>query len=144
VDTVEEQLDGLLFRERLTADLSLVFGMLALVLASVGLFGVVSYGAARRTHEIGIRVALGAPRRRVLGMVVGDSVRLVVAGVVVGVPLAVMLQRWSASLAYGVPVKGVETPVVAGVVLLGVAVAAAILPARRAARVDPVIALRVD
>jgi predicted permease len=144
VDTVEGQLDGLLFRERLTATFSLFFGVLALVLATVGLSGVVSYTAARRTHEIGIRVALGAPRTGVLGMIVGESVRLVILGVVVGVPLAVMLQRWAASLAYGVRVDRLDTPVLAAAVLTAVAIVAALLPAHRASRVDPAIALRVE
>jgi ABC-type lipoprotein release transport system permease subunit len=77
-------------------------------------------------------------------MIVGDSARLVIAGVALGVPLAIMLQRWAASLAYGVRVDRLDTPVLAAAVLIGVAILAALLPAQRAARVDPAIALRVE
>ena len=144
IDTVDEQLDGLLFQERLVADFSAFFGALALLLASVGLSGVVSYTAARRTREIGIRVALGASRRSVLVMVLGDSMRLVVAGVVIGAPLAVMLGRVARNLVYGIPAGHFSTLGSTVLVLVVVAVLAALVPARRASSVDPALALRME
>ncbi len=144
IDTVDEQLDGLLFQERLIADFSAFFGVLALLLASVGLFGAVSYAAARRTREIGIRMALGALKRDVVVQVLDDSMRLVVAGVVIGAPLAVLLRRAAGRLVYGLPDGDVSMLGGAVAVLLVVAMLAAFVPARRAAGVDPAVALRVD
>ena len=144
IDTVDEQLDGLLFRERLVADFSAFFGALALLLASVGLFGIVAYSAARRTREIGVRIALGAPRRGVLGMVLGDSIRLAVAGILIGAPLAVMLRRVTASLTYGIPAGHYWTVGGMAVLLVAVAILAALIPAWRASTVDPSVALRVE
>jgi predicted permease len=144
IDTIDEQLDGLLFQERMVADFSAFFGALALLLASVGLFGAVSYAAARRTREIGIRIALGARRRDVVVQVLDESIRLVVAGVVIGAPLALMLRHVAASLAYGIPSGHASTLGEAVVVLVAVGILAALVPARRAAMVDPTVALRVD
>jgi predicted permease len=142
INTLEEQLDDLLFQERLTADFSAFFGVLALLLASIGLFGIVSYVAAQRTREIGIRIALGASRRGVLGMILGDSVRLVVAGTLAGAPLAILLTRQIESLAYGIPSRDIWAIAAAAILLLMVAVIAALMPAHRASKVDPALALR--
>jgi len=144
IDTVDEQLDSLLFQERLVADFSAFFGALALVLASVGLFGAVSYAVARRTREIGVRLALGARRRDVVVHVLDDSMRLVVAGTVIGAPLAILLRRVATHLLYGIPPGHVATLGSTVAVLIAVAVLAALVPARRAAMVDPAVALRVE
>jgi putative ABC transport system permease protein len=128
--------------KRLTAALIAAFAGLALVLAAVGIFGVLSFAVSQRTHEIGLRVALGAQRRAVLRMIVGQAARLALAGVLVGTAGALALGRVIRSLLFGV--SATDPIVFTGVaaVLLAVAMAAAYIPARRAAGVEPVIALR--
>jgi putative ABC transport system permease protein len=133
--------DGLL-RERLLATLSSFFGLLAAVLATVGLYGVIAYMVARRTNEIGIRMALGAAPRQILAMVLSEAGRLLAIGVAVGVVLTVAAGRWAASLLFGLKPYDPKT-LAAAVVGLGlVAVAASVVPARRAANLDPMAALR--
>ena len=133
--------DGLL-RERLLATLSSFFGLLAAVLATVGLYGVIAYMVARRTNEIGIRMALGAAPRQILAMVLSEAGRLLAIGVAVGVVLTVAAGRWAASLLFGLKPYDPKT-LAAAVAGLGlVAVAASVVPARRAANLDPMAALR--
>ena len=128
--------------ERLVARLSCVFGLLALVLVCIGLYGVMDYDVARRTHEIGIRMALGAQRRDVVGLVLREAMLLVVIGVLIGLSVALGASRFIASMPYGLTPNDPLTIALAGLLLLAVAALAGYLPARRASRVDPVVALR--
>jgi predicted permease len=129
-------------RERLMATLAAAFGLVAAVLASVGLYGLMSYNVTRRRQEIGLRVAIGASRRVVLRLVLEDALRLVVVGILVGTALAAVAARWSASLLYGLNPWDAATFLSAAVLLTIVGVGAALLPARRAARIAPAAALR--
>jgi predicted permease len=144
VDTVEEQLDDALAQERTIASLSLGFGSFAVLLACIGLYGVVASAVTRRTNEIGIRMALGASTRSILSMVGLDVIRVVLAGLMVGAPLTLIAQSMIASRLYDVAVSDRVTIAVAVLTLAGVAALAGFLPAYRAARVDPNTALRYD
>jgi len=132
----------LMAQDRTTAQLAIVFGCVALVLASVGLYGVLSYGVARRTGEIAIRIALGARPGRVVSMVLRETTVLVAAGLAMGGGLAYGFSRLIDSRLYGVSPEDPLTLALATGLLLLVALAAAYLPARRASRVDPMAALR--
>jgi len=144
VKTQTEQIDQATFQERLSAALSSVFGLLALVLACVGLYGIMAYAVARRTHEIGIRMALGAERGNILRMVVREALLLVIPGTLVGVTLALAASRVIASMLYGLKPTDPVTIVAAVGLMASVAVLAGYLPARRASRVDPMVALRYE
>ena len=133
-----------LLRERLMAQLSGFFGVLALVLASIGLYGLLSYAVASRTNEIGIRMALGARTRDVVSLILKESVVLVLIGVGVGVPVVLYVVRFAQSLLFNLSPTDPISLVGAGLVLLFVAVFAAYLPARRATKVDPLVALRYE
>src|SRR5437588_96625 len=139
-----EQIDRSLFRERLVAHLSSFFGLLALALACLGLYGLLSYEVSRRTREIGIRAAMGAQQRDVFRLVVGHGVVLVIVGAVVGTAGALGLTRYLQSLLYGVRPTDPITFVAVGLLLSLVSLAACYLPARRAMRVDPMVALRYE
>jgi putative ABC transport system permease protein len=121
-----------------------LFAALALVLACVGIYGVISYQVAQRAHEIGIRMALGADRRNVLGLIVGHGLRLAVGGVAAGLVLAAGLSRFLSTVLYGVGTTDALTFAGVAALLVGVAVAASTLPAWRATRVDPVSSLRAQ
>ena len=127
---------------RLTLDLVGLFAGLALVLASVGIYGVMSYVVAARTQEIGIRVALGAERRQILDLIVGQGMALAGAGLVLGATAAVFLARLEGSLLFGVQSYDPVTYVGVSALLGCVALLACYVPARRAMRVDPLVALR--
>ena len=133
---------GRLAPKRLTMAVAAAFAGLALVLAAIGIYGVLSFAVTERTHEIGVRMALGAPRGLVVRMIVGQAAGLAAAGIAIGIGGALAVSRVLASLLYGV--RATDPLVFAGVsaALLGVAVMAARLPARRASRVDPVTSLR--
>jgi predicted permease len=148
VFTLAAQMEGVLMRERLVATLSTLFGVLALLLASVGLYGLMAFSVVRRTGELGIRMALGAVRHRVVTMVMREALVLVLIGLVIGVPLAYIAGRLTANqvsgLLFGLSATDPVTLVGAALVLLLVAALAAYLPAIRAARVDPIVALRSE
>lgn len=141
VSTQMEQIEGRILQERLFAQAYALFGALALIVAAVGLFGLMSYSVARRTNEIGVRMALGAKPRDVLQLVLGESMTLVLIGIALGVGAALAAGRLVASLLFGVQSTDVMTMALAVIVLLAVAAVAGYLPARRAARVDPMVAL---
>jgi putative ABC transport system permease protein len=119
-----------------------LFGCIALLLAGIGIYGVIAYSVERQSHEIGIRMALGAEQSDVLRMVVGRGMKLALIGVATGIAGALALMRFLASLLYGVKTNDPLTLVAVSVILLGVALLACYIPARRAARVDPLVALR--
>lgn len=142
--TMDQHLGIVLLPARLSALLLSVFGVLALVMASIGLYGVVSYAVAQRAREVGIRMALGAGAPAVVRLLAGNGLRLVVVGCVIGLGLAVMASRLLTGLLFAVDVWDPVTFVAVPVVLGGAALLAAYIPARRVSRVDPVQALRVD
>jgi predicted permease len=142
--TLALQVDESLGRERLLATLSGFFGALALALAVIGLYGVMSYNVARRRNEIGIRMALGAEQARVLRMVLGEVAVLIAAGLALGLAVAVSSTRLLASFLYRLEPNDPTTLVTACVVLAVSAVVAGLLPARRAAKLDPMAALREE
>jgi predicted permease len=142
VATLGEQVDRSLLQERLIATLSLFFGLLALLLACIGLYGVMSYDVARRTHEIGIRMALGAQPGNVLSLVVRETLLLVSIGIAIGLPVALAATRLAKGLLFGLTPNDPLTITLATLVMLAIAVLAGYLPARRAARVDPQVVLR--
>ncbi len=142
VDTVGEQLDDVLFQERMIAAISLVFAALAAVLACIGLYGVMAYAVARRSGEIGVRVALGATRLVVVRMVVRESVQLALVGVALGIPGAILLSKAVSSRLYGVGSRDPATLGLAAGAMLIVALLAGLFPAQRAASIDPAVTLR--
>ncbi|HKV63271.1 MAG TPA: ABC transporter permease [Candidatus Acidoferrum sp.] len=144
VKTESQQIDRLLFQERLVARLSGFFGLLALVLACVGLYGLLSYEVSRRTREIGIRIALGAQAKDVLRSVVRQGLVLAFVGAVVGTGVALGVTRYLKSMLYDVHANDPVTIVAVVALLILVALAACFIPARRATNVDPMVALRCE
>jgi predicted permease len=142
--TVETVINENLFGERLVTWLSLCFGALAALLAGVGLYGVLAYWVVQRTHEIGIRVALGAEPRDIRGLVLGQGVRLTLLGIVIGLLAGLALAQVLNSLLYDVRPLDPVSFIVAGVLLAVIALLACWLPARRATKVDPLVALRYE
>ncbi len=140
----ESDIRDTLVRERLMATLSGFFGFLAAVLAVIGLYGVMSYMVQRRTNEIGIRMALGAGRLSILGMILRDALLLLAVGIVVGLGLSLALGKTASSLLFGVKPADPVTLGLAAALLAAVAVAASYVPARRASKVDPMVALRYE
>jgi ABC-type antimicrobial peptide transport system permease subunit len=131
-------------RERFNMWLMAVFGVCALLLAAIGIYGLMAYSVEQRTQEIGIRLALGASANQVKNMVVAQGFRLAVVGVVIGMASALALTRFIASVLYGVEAKDPIVFSAAPAVLALVALLAAWIPARRASRVDPIVALRYE
>jgi ABC-type antimicrobial peptide transport system permease subunit len=123
---------------------SAAFGILAALLAAVGLYGLLAYTVAHRTSEIGLRVAIGAGRGDITRLVLGESARLVIIGVVAGMALGGWLTRWTASLLFGLQPWDAMTFSLAPVALLIIGLGAAFVPARRAASIDPATALRTE
>ena len=144
VEPLDDVVAGSLAQRRFTLTLMVLFGLVALVLAAVGIYGVMAYTVAQRTQEIGIRVALGASPATVLGMVVRDGMKLVGLGLVLGGVAAALLARVGESLLWGVSSTDAATYVVIAAVLAAVALVAIVIPARRATRVDPMRALRSE
>jgi putative ABC transport system permease protein len=142
--TLQSQIRDSLLRERLMATLSGFFGFLAVLLATIGLYGVISYTVARRTNEIGIRVALGAQRGDVIGMILREAGLMLAIGIALGGVLAMLAARTAASLLYGLKPHDPVTLTIAVVALTAVAAAASFLPAHRAAALDPMAALREE
>jgi predicted permease len=142
VHPLSAQVDNAMVQERVMATLAGAFGVLALLLACVGLYGLEAYSVARRTKELGIRIALGAQRQRVIAMVLTSAVRLVSIGVLMGLPAAWAASRWVQSMLFGL--KPADPTTIAGaiVLLIAAALVAAYVPAHRASLVDPMVALR--
>ncbi|PYV03731.1 MAG: hypothetical protein DMG26_08875 [Acidobacteria bacterium] len=144
VKTLTQQVDESLVQELLVASLSSLFGALALLLASIGLYGLMAYAVSRRTSEIGIRMALGAERSDVRQMVLGEATRLVLTGIGIGLPLALAGARFLSSMLFALSPADPLTISAATLILLAVAAVASFVPARRASLVDPMVALRCE
>ena len=142
--SMEDVIEGSLGARRFTRLVLAIFAGLALVLAAVGIYGVMSYAVSQSVHEIGVRQALGADRRRVLVMVLGGAVRLAVVGIAIGGAGALAATRAMKGLLFGVTAADPVTFVAVSLVLLLVAVIASYIPAWRATRVDPIVALRCE
>jgi len=141
---MNDQVDATIVPQRLFATLSSGFGALGALLAIIGLYGLLAYTVARRTHEIGVRIALGAESADVMRIVVRDAMWMICAGLAIGAPLAFWGKRIAASLIPDLPVANQLPIVIAAAIMIGVGLIAAYLPARRAMRVDPLIALRYE
>jgi ABC-type antimicrobial peptide transport system permease subunit len=131
-----------LVTERMTAYTALGYGLLAMLIAGVGLYGVMSYGVAVRKKEIGVRMALGADRTRVVSMILGQSLRWVMVGLLLGLPAAAIGGRLVDSMLFGLTPLDPRVVVLAVLVLLSIAVLASWIPARRASGADPMVAIR--
>jgi predicted permease len=136
--------DSSISRDILVARLSTFFGVLALLLASIGLYGVMSYTVSRRTREIGVRMALGAHKAQVLRMVLQEAMKLVVIGIIIGIPASFLLTRVFSSMLFGLSSTDPVSMLIVVAVLGGVACIAGLIPARRATKVDPLVALRYE
>ena len=144
INVMSRRLERDLSRERLVAALAFSFGLLTLLLASIGLYGVLSYGVARRTQEIGVRMALGAKRIEVMGIVLTQSAKLTISGIVLGLIATAMGVRYLSGMLYGVQPFDQLTFVTVVVTFAIVTTLAAFVPARRATKVDPLVALRSE
>ena len=142
VDMIEGLISNTLAEERYRALLIGIFAAAAVLLASVGLYGVVSQAVSRRTHEMGIRIALGAGHGSIVGMVLGQGIVTIVAGIGLGVAGATLATRLLATALFGVKPLDVATYAAAAALVSAVALLASYIPARRATRIDPMVALR--
>jgi predicted permease len=144
VTTLDEQIARTITNQRVVAQLSAFFGLLAVFLSCIGIYGLMSYVVSRRTNEIGIRMALGAARLNVSWMVMREIIVLVIAGIALGIPITLAASRLVASMLYGVHGSDPISFVGAALLLLLVAMSAGYFPARRASKVDPMVALRYE
>jgi putative ABC transport system permease protein len=128
----------------LGAKLFTLFGVLALVVASIGVYSTVSYAVSRRTHEFGVRIALGARAADVVGQVLGEGLRMVLGGILAGLALSLAAGKLVSSLLYGIKPSDPGAMVMVAAVLVTIAIVAAFVPARRAAAADPILALRAE
>jgi len=144
VETFEQHIGVSLFLQRMAATLLTIFGLLALSLAALGLYGVMAYSVSQRTRELGIRISIGAKQRDVLKLVLGQTLVLATIGIAAGLVTAMAVTRFAASLLYGVSPADPATFALIAVLLLVVSLAAGYFPARRATRIDPMIALRSE
>ncbi len=142
VRTQQQQIDASMQQERLFASLTTGFGVLALALACVGIYGIMAYTVSQRTNEIGIRLALGAARRQVRGMVLREAGWLTLVGVALGIGVALLLAQMVKSMLYGLQPADPISLLGAALLLIGVALVAGWVPAARASRVQPMEALR--
>jgi predicted permease len=144
ITTMNQQVRSRLVQQRLLATLTTFFGLLAMTLSAVGLYGVVSYGVAQRTGEIGLRMALGASRGSILSLTLGETAATAGAGMLLGIATALMASRFVAGMLYGITPADTASLAAAIAILTGVSLIAGFLPARRASRVDPMVALRYE
>ena len=142
VTTMADQIDGSIVPQRMIATLSTWFGGMGVLLAALGLYGLLAYSVVRRTHEIGVRIALGATRRDVMLIVLRDALWMICAGMAVGAPLAFWGKRVAASLITDLPAKSPVPVIFGGAAMIAIALLASYIPVRRAMRVDPMVALR--
>jgi len=144
IQTMEQTIGTSLYAPRMGAWLLTVFGGLALLLATIGVYGVLAYSTARRTREMGIRIALGAEARSVFGLIVREGMALVAMGIVAGIGIGWFTVRSLSGFLYGIEPTDAATFTVVTGVLAVVALAACLIPARRAMKVNPIVALRCD
>jgi predicted permease len=144
ISTAEQLLGASVAREQFFAGIAVVLSLLAVALACAGLYGAVAYGVSQRSRELAVRIALGATPRQVVSLILADPVRTTLAGIVVGIPASYIVMRSVASLLFEVRIFDIPTILGCAVLLVTAAVAAAIVPARRATRIDPLRALRAE
>jgi putative ABC transport system permease protein len=142
--TMEQRIYERIAPKRIMTMMMGVFAVIALLLAGIGLYAVMAYSVSQRTHEIGVRLALGAPRRNILRLILGQGLKLTLVGMMFGMAGALALTKIIAQLLYGVTAVDPPTFILVSLTLAGAALLACWLPARRATRVDPLIALRSD
>jgi ABC-type antimicrobial peptide transport system permease subunit len=144
VTTLDEQVARSMTNQRLVAQISAFFGILAAFLSCIGIYGLMSYTTSRRTNEIGIRIALGAGRSNVRWLVLRETLLLVSVGIVLGVPITLLGRHMIESMLYGLHGSDLVSLLGSVALLFGVALLAGFLPAQRASKVDPMIALRYE
>jgi putative ABC transport system permease protein len=144
VQTMDEAVASSASSPRSLMWLFISFGAAALILAAIGAYGVISYSTAQRTYEMGVRMALGATRRNIFGMVIGQSLRLILTGLVLGVAASLALTHLMTGFLYGVTATDPATFLVVSILLIATGLLAGYFPARRASRVDPMAALRCE
>ena len=139
-----QEIERSIVDQRLIAQLSGFFALLALFLACIGIYGVISYAVTRQTREIGIRVALGAQRKQVLSLILRQTLVVLAGGLIVGVPAVLATQRLISTQLYGLPPIDPVSLSMSAALLIGAAMVAGYLPARQATKVDPMVALRYE